>query len=79
MLDQSLQVELKLNALANDLNDLTGRLEFVGRESVVLPHLHDILQLLSSCLEKVNNEACRIGIVKKRARLPEVKGTTLRC
>lgn len=49
------------------------RIPFAGRENTTLPPLHDILQLLTACFEKVNNEACRIGAMSTKLKAPEAK------
>ena len=53
-------VEAKIMDLGILLQDLQERSIFVGRENSVMPPLQEILQYLSACFEKVNNEACRI-------------------
>lgn len=45
----------------------------VGREAVLLDPLFEILQILTSCQEKLNCEACRVGAYTKRITIPEVR------
>eukprot|EP00347_Sterkiella_histriomuscorum_P014467 403360758 len=66
-------VDKKINDLGVLLQDLQERCLFVGRENSVLPPLQDILQYLTACFEKVNNEACRIGALTKKFKVPEPK------
>ena len=37
----------------------------------MLPHLHEILALCTSCFEKMNTEAARLGIIKRKLLIPE--------
>ena len=68
-------MEAKLSELQEIIEKLSERLPIVGRENVVLSPLHDVLQILSSCQEKVNCEACRIGAYNKRIRVAEASET----
>ena len=43
---------------------------FAGHEAQVLPHLHEVFVLCSSLFEKVNTEAARIGVIKRKLHLP---------
>lgn len=45
----------------------------VGRENIILDPLFEILQILTSCQEKLNCEACRVGAYTKRITIPEVR------
>jgi hypothetical protein len=38
----------------------------------VLPHLHEAFALCFSCFEKVNTEAARLGLIKRKLVVPEV-------
>ena len=49
------------------------RVRFVGRENQVLPHLHEVLALCSSVLEKMNTEAARIGLIKRKLQAPQAQ------
>ena len=38
----------------------------------ILPHLHEITALCFSCFEKINTEAARLGLIKRKLIVPEV-------
>ena len=39
----------------------------------MLPHLHEVLALCSSVLEKMNTEAARIGLIKRKLKPPQAQ------
>lgn len=45
----------------------------MGHEAQILPHLHEVLVLCSSCFEKVNTEASRIGLIKRKLHPPSAE------
>lgn len=47
------------------------RVNTVGKGDSILPYLHETLALCSSCLEKVNTEAARLGLIKRKLQIPE--------
>ena len=55
------------------INEIAKRVKYVGRENIILDPLFEILQILTSCQEKINFEACRIGACTKRIIIPEAK------
>ena len=63
---QTEQVEFKLDAIEVVIFKICQRVVHAGKEAVVLPHLHEILVLCSSVFEKVNTEAARIGVIKRK-------------
>ena len=42
-----------------------------GHEASMLPFIHEVLMLCCSVFEKVNTEAARIGIIKRKLILPQ--------
>ena len=64
------QVEGKLDQVEGVLSKVFQRVRYVGRENQVLPHLHEVLALTSSVLEKMNTEAARIGLIKRKLVAP---------
>ena len=67
------QVESKIEALDVVIVKICERVEHVGHEAQILPHLHEVLVLCSSTFEKVNTEAARIGIIKRKLHLPSAE------
>ena len=63
---QTEQVEFKLDAIEVVISKICQRVAHIGKEAVVLPHLHEILVLCRSVFEKVNTEAARIGLIKRK-------------
>ena len=70
---QAEQVELKIDATEVILQKIHQRCAIVGHEATVLPHLHEVLVLCSSTFEKINTEAARIGIIKRKLTLPHAE------
>ena len=70
---QAEQVEIKIEAIEVVLFKICQRISVVGHESQILPHLHEVLVLCSSCFEKVNTEAARIGLLKRKLHLPQAE------
>ena len=64
------QVEIKLEKVEGILNKIFQRVRYCGRENQVLPHLHEVLALCSSVFEKMNTEAARIGLIKRKLIAP---------
>ena len=58
------------------LAKINSRVKFVGHESQTLPHLHEILALATSIFEKVNTETARLGLIKRKLKLPPVQHFT---
>ncbi|CAI2380297.1 unnamed protein product [Moneuplotes crassus] len=54
--------------LENNLTDIDE-----SKENTIIDPLFEILQILTSCQEKLNCEACRIGAFIKRVTVPEVR------
>ena len=48
-------------------------MRYCGRENQVLPHLHEVLALCSSVFEKMNTEAARIGLIKRKLIPPQAQ------
>jgi hypothetical protein len=67
------QVDENIEYLGQLIASIQSVAPHVGRQETLLPPLHDILQLLNACFEKVNNEACRIGALNKKLKVPEAK------
>ena len=67
---QAEQVEFKLDKIEAVIKKICQRIQFAGHEAQILPHLHEVLVLCSSCFEKINTEAARLGIIKRRLLLP---------
>jgi hypothetical protein len=55
------------------LEKINQRVIFVGRENIILDPLFEILQILTSCQEKLNCEAWRVGAYTKRITIAEVR------
>ena len=68
---QAEQIESKLDKIEVTIFKICQRIMHAGHEAQVLPHLHEILVLCSSLFEKVNTEAARIGLIKRKLNLPE--------
>ena len=68
---QAEQVESKLDKIEVTIFKICQRISHAGHEAQVLPHLHEILVLCSSLFEKVNTEAARIGLIKRKLNLPD--------
>lgn len=52
------------------LSKIVHRLQYVGRENQVLPIMHDLLAICTSICDKINTEASRVGIIKRKLILP---------
>ena len=59
-------VERKLDLEEDYVQKIYQRTKFVGKGDRVLPHLHEILALCTSCFDKMNTEAARLGIIKRK-------------
>ena len=49
---------------------IVQRISYAGHEAQILPHLHEAFVLCCSLFEKVNTEAARIGVIKRKLHLP---------
>ena len=67
------QVEIKLDKVEVILSKVFQRVRFTGRENQILPHLHEVLALCSSVFEKMNTEAARIGLIKRKLVPPQAQ------
>lgn len=45
---------------------VTQRIGTIGKGDSALAHLHEVLALCQSLFEKVNTEAARLGIIKRK-------------
>lgn len=53
------------------INKVYSRINTLGKGDSILPYLHETLALCSSCLERVNTEAARLGLIKRKIQVPE--------
>ena len=60
------QVEFKIDKIKTVLTKICQRVQPAGHEAQILPHIHETLVLCCSLFEKVNTEAARIGIIKRK-------------
>ena len=62
---------MKLDAIEVVIFKICQRVAHAGHEVQILPHLHELLVFCSSVFEKINTEAARIGIIKRKLELPQ--------
>ena len=67
---QTEQVETKIDKISIVLQKISERIKPAGHEAQTLPLIHEVLMLCCSVFEKVNTEAARIGIIKRKLTLP---------
>ena len=52
---------------------LSERSQYAGHENYMIPKLHNMLKITRQTFEKMNTEAARIGIIKRKLVAPEAK------
>ena len=61
---------MKIDKVEVVIAKIMKRITFAGHEAQTLPHLHEVLVLCSSLFEKINTEAARLGLIKRKLHLP---------
>ena len=64
------QVERTIEEVGVIIHKIFQRVRYAGFTSRILPHLHEVLVLATSLFEKINTEAARLGIIKRKLTLP---------
>ena len=64
-------METKIEQVEIIIGKIFQRVRFAGFTSRILPHLHEVLVLTTSLFEKVNTEAARLGLIKRKLSLPQ--------
>ena len=61
---------MKIDKVETVIMKIMQRIAYAGHEAQTLPHLHEVLVLCSSLFDKINTEAARLGLIKRKLHLP---------
>lgn len=64
---------MKIDKVEVVILKIVQRVVHAGHEAQTLPHLHEVLVLCSSVFEKINTEAARLGIIKRKLHPPSAE------
>ena len=72
-ISQTLRVEKKITEIDNALTLLAERAQYAGHENYMIPKLLNVLMITKQTFEKMNTEAARLGIIKRKLVTPDAK------